>query len=68
MDTTITVSDVTFGQEIRDLRPYTFYQVQVAAKSYILTGPKSFVKVVQTLEDGEWLVNLTPELKNALRL
>ena len=53
MDTTITVADVTFGQEIRDLRPYTYYQVQVAARSYGLTGPKSFVKVVQTLEDGK---------------
>lgn len=53
MDTTITVSDRTLGQEIRDLRPYSHYQVQVAARSYGLTGPKSFVEVVQTLEDGK---------------
>ncbi|XP_020616069.1 receptor-type tyrosine-protein phosphatase delta-like [Orbicella faveolata] len=47
----ITVGDQTFGQEIRHLRPYTYYQVQVAVKSYGITGPKSFAKVVQTLED-----------------
>ena len=53
MDTTTSVGDQTFGQEIRHLRPYTYYQVQVAAKSYGVTGPKSFVKIVQTLEDGK---------------
>lgn len=53
MDTTMSVGDQRFGQEIRHLRPYTYYQVQVAAKSYGVTGPKSFVKVVQTLEDGK---------------
>ena len=53
MDTIIPVSDRTLGKEIRDLRPFTYYQVQVAAKSYGLTGPKSFVEVVQTLEDGK---------------
>lgn len=53
-DTTISVGDLTFGKEIKHLRPYTYYQVQVAVKSlYGLTGPKSFVKVVQTLEDGK---------------
>ncbi|KAJ7372550.1 hypothetical protein OS493_019059 [Desmophyllum pertusum] len=51
MDTSITVGDNTFGQEIRDLSPYTYYQVQVAAKSYVPIGPMSFVKVVQTMED-----------------
>lgn len=53
MDTTTPVDDQTFGQEIRHLRPYTYYQVQVAATSYGVTGPKSFAKVVQTLEDGK---------------
>lgn len=52
-DTTIVVGEDTFGQEIRDLTPYTYYQVQVAAKSFGITGPKSFAKVVQTLEDGK---------------
>jgi len=52
-ETMITVGDQTFGQEIRHLRPYTYYQVQVAAKSYGVTGPKSFAKVVRTLEDSK---------------
>ena len=53
MDTTIPVDDQTFGQEIRHLSPYTYYQVQVAATSYGVTGPKSFAKLVQTLEDSK---------------
>ena len=53
MDTTISVGDQTFGHDIRHLRPFTYYQVQVAAQSYGVTGPKSFAKVVQTMEDGK---------------
>ena len=53
MDQTINVIEGVLGQVIRNLRPYQYYQVQVAAKSDVHTGPMSFVKVVQTLEDGK---------------
>lgn len=55
MDERIDVAETVLGQEIRHLRPYTYYQVQVAVKSDVHVGPMSFLKVVQTLEDGKWL-------------
>lgn len=47
----ISVSEEVFGEQITNLRPYTYYKVQVAVKSDTHTGPMSFAKVVQTLED-----------------
>ena len=54
MDQMIPVSESVLGQEIRDLRPYTNYKVQVAVKSDTHIGPMSFVKFVQTLEAGKY--------------
>ena len=54
MDQMIPVSESVLGQEIRDLRPYTNYKVQVAVKSDTHNGPMSFVKFVQTLEAGKY--------------
>ena len=52
IETTKTVADDVLGYEIRGLQPHTYYRVQVAARSGD-TGPKSFAKVVQTIEDGK---------------
>ena len=59
LDSNIDVVD-SLSKDIMGLQPYSFYQVQVAAKSDKGVGPMSFVVVVQTLEDG----TLTPSNKN----
>lgn len=56
IDETITVTELEFGREVRDLRPYTYYKVQVVAKSAPHDGPRSFAKVVRTSEAGESLL------------
>lgn len=50
MDETISVPEFVLGREIRDLRPYTYYKVQIVVKSVPHDGPMSFVKIVQTSE------------------
>ena len=52
-DEIMTVAESVLRQEITNLRPYTYYKVQVAVKSDKLSGPMSFAKVVQTWEDGK---------------
>lgn len=54
-DETISVTELVLGREIRGLRPYRYYKVQVVAKSAPHDGPRSFAKVVRTSEDGESL-------------
>ena len=53
IDETISVTELVLGREIRDLRPYTYYKVQVVATSIPRNGPRSFAKVVRTSEAGE---------------
>ncbi|XP_067028665.1 receptor-type tyrosine-protein phosphatase delta-like isoform X2 [Acropora muricata] len=50
IDETISVTELVLGREIRDLRPYTYYKVQVVATSIPHDGPRSFAKVVRTSE------------------
>ena len=56
IDETISVTELVLGREIRDLRPYTYYKVQVVATSIPHNGPRSFAKVVRTSEAGESLL------------